>query len=1330
MKPLHVILLAMILSLSSCNRTLLVPDSPQDGAELLQDAQSPVIQQFCQDGAGSMWMRIAQQRGLLRMDGQTAIHYTNFPDNPSSLSANMVNDIVCDRDGELWVATQKGVDRFDRETESFVHYVLDDNIAYTLRFLKDPKGDLYAQSRRALLHYNPDNKVFERVIEIPTLTRREPIPVFDSQGRLWMRTDESILRYDKDFHVDLDIPWEGALSGFVSDGANSLLLLDGTALRAIDLTTASVGSLPPALKELEGIPVRSVSVIGDRFLLFTVYNGRTLYDKVSRTLYTSFSESSPYTRILEIPEGRYFYPDSNGGLWYAFADGGYNIIRVAADSENADSELSLFLKDHPWRSSAGNGRFIWVLLNDNSLLTYNIGTKHIAGIVPLSELTGSGQVFLQIQAGRDGRLLLNGSGRTGGQTVTLTVNADGTPSLECIYSSEAALVASFDDEGGLWGAGMGSTLYYASKPEQGSNTAAFRPVDGIGPINPVSYANYVLPLRNGNILICFTDNNPQILDPRTGKVTPVPISPVDIQIYYNAVLEDSREILWFGTTDNGLLRYDRNDGSIERMDFAGDLGVGNIREDGAGNLFFLIGDRQLFRWSPVEDHPELLWNEQTGFPKVKRIFILPDNTLCLYESGRMRTFKPGDNDNAQEISGPVTITLASGRKPLARFTAGPDDAGKPIRCRIPYRHDNLNMYLSVSDGSLTPVYDYMFGINTRKGQLMESVNNSAINLYGLSGGRNVIQFKIRRTDYPAESPLYTVVLTVLRPWYFWAVQALALAAVAVMAFLLSRLQRKRREADKARQERELQEQVNMRNLDFFANISHEFRAPLTLINAAVSTLGDEDEPKEDRLHTLGIVRRNVGRMLKLVTQMLDFNKLDHDMLKLNVALSNVPDIIRRSWEIFEIGAGQKNVDFRLTGCDRDRLGFIDADKLEKIIYNLCSNALKFTPPGGRIDVDCSWEDNKLTVSVADTGIGLEEDRLDSIFERFSQTEPARKAGGTGIGLYFTKALVEMHHGHISAENRYADGDRDHTLGSVFRFSIPLSEDAYTAEEKEAPDDLAIPVDSTSTKAGTIVEHETEEPNKDLPTLLLIDDDYELVYYMKSLFSSRYNVYFRFDAMSGYNQVKEVNPDVIVCDMMMMDVDGLQFCKMVKENIEMCHIPVIMLTARSSVEDQVNSLNVGADAYVIKPFNPDYLQALVKSMVDNRNRMRQILTSSITTSSEVAEKLNIKDKQFMDKVYGNLESSLAEGEIDIDSFASRIGVSRSKFFYKIKALTGQTPGEFFTTYKLNRAAQLIVEGKYKIATVAAMVGFSSPSHFSAVFKKQFGVLPSQYEGSKQ
>lgn len=194
---------------------------------------------------------------------------------------------------------------------------------------------------------------------------------------------------------------------------------------------------------------------------------------------------------------------------------------------------------------------------------------------------------------------------------------------------------------------------------------------------------------------------------------------------------------------------------------------------------------------------------------------------------------------------------------------------------------------------------------------------------------------------------------------------------------------------------------------------------------------------------------------------------------------------------------------------------------------------------------------------------------------------------------------------------------------------------------------------------------------------------------------------------------------------MVEVDGLQLCRMVKENLSMSHIPFVMLTAKSTMRDQIDSLGAGADAYVVKPFEPEYLMALIKSMIDNRSRVRKMLSTSLSVPSSSKEVLSGQDKSFMDKLYAIMKESLRNGELDIDSVAEKLGVSRSKFYYKVKALTGQTPNEFFTTYKLNYGAELLKKGKYKISAIADMLGFSSPSHFAAQFKKQFGVLPSQY-----
>lgn len=1317
MKNPFIVLSGCLTLACACGGGTLVPDRPVEGAEIVSGVESSTITEFREDAEGSIWMNVSQN-GLLRFDGRTFIHYTASSD-PRSLSANMVNNILTDREGRLWAATQKGVDMFDREKGAFVHFDIEDANTYVVRLVMDPRGDLYAMTRQALLKFNPATGRFEYKMDAPLLGRRDPSPLFDARGNLWILADEEVLRYDADYQVISTLPLRPARNRIVSDGDNCLLFVEDERLKALDTGSGRFCVLPPALRSLSGREVSSVYDF-DGLLLLRAAEGNFVYEKASKMLYDAAADS-PYRRLLETEDGRGFFYDSRGNLWFA-REGSYEVIRGGEDQETRHAALSSFLKDHPWRSRATDGRFLWLILQDNSLLTYDLGRRHISGITDLRPFTGGTNAH-QVLCSADGRLLLNGSGRSTASVWTLTVDENGLPEPECTYTADTGIMATFDEEGGIWAAGVGTRFYHGDRGEPGS-TVQLEPVPEIVPFSELSYACHVRTLRDGSILVGFTDNDPLVLDPRTRTVRFLNLEREHSQIFYFTMLEDSVGDLWIGSTDNGLFHHARKEGRTVHVTGVG-TGIGDVQEDRSGRILILSDDKYLYAWnrrSASSVYP--LWKDISGFPLSKHLLVLPGEGIELYSEGHVLRFDDSEMPD-RELDGRINVTLASGNRELATFSTAAADAAGRIRLRINSIPANLNMHVSVTGGEVDRTYNYLYGINDPRGGMHEAAGNPEIALYGLSTGRNRIRFQVRRADTLAASPMYTVILSVKHLWYEWVILFASILLPALVCCLFWTVRRRKREAREARKERELQEEINLRNIDFFANISHEFRAPLTVINGAVSSLRDEAGSPEGADRKIGIIGRNVGRMLKLVTQMLDFNKLDHGMLRLNVGFVNVPMIIRRSFEIFEIGAAQKGIDFRLTGCDEKHFGFVDADKLEKIIYNLCSNALKFTPQGGRIDVDCTWAGEMLEVTVSDTGIGLQEDKIDTIFERFSQIEPARKSGGTGIGLYFTKALVELHHGVISAENRYGGENRQVRQGARFRFCLPLAESAYSAQEKEVSADLHISADRLVAREESLFVPEVAR-SEGKPTLLLIDDDYELVYYMRTLFSADYNVYFRFDALGGYEQVQEVNPDVIICDMMMLDVDGLQFCRMVKENPDLCHIPVIMLTARSSVDDQIRSLNAGADAYVIKPFDPAYLATLVRSMIDKRNRVREMLSSVTSVPEDGAEKINIKDKLFMDKVYEILESCLAEGDIDIDSFVNRLGISRSKFFYKIKALTGQTPGEFFTTYRLNRAARLIAEDRYKISAVAAMVGFSSPSHFSMVFKKQFGVLPSQYQ----
>ena len=415
--------------------------------------------------------------------------------------------------------------------------------------------------------------------------------------------------------------------------------------------------------------------------------------------------------------------------------------------------------------------------------------------------------------------------------------------------------------------------------------------------------------------------------------------------------------------------------------------------------------------------------------------------------------------------------------------------------------------------------------------------------------------------------------------------------------------------------------------------------------------------------------------------------------------------------------------------------WVDEDKLDKIISNLLSNALKFTPSGeGFISIDIAQipareaaalfprlnagaESPYLMVRVFNSGSCIPEDKLDYIFERYTQLEEGARLGGTGVGLYYTSQLVRIHHGAIKAENCKDPACPDEK-GVAFSFVLPVDESIYSPEERQESGNLAR---YSWLENAPHPELPGNDGNSGRPVILVIDDDYEVTYYLKSLLSPYYKVLVEQDGTTGYKAIGTTNPDLILCDVLMPGIDGIRLCQMVKNNLSICHIPLILLTAKYTVEDQILGLDSRANAYVVKPFAPDYLLAVIKSQLQNRELMRQKLTHN-TASEAVTESIeNELDAKFIKSLYQLMEASLDKPDMNITDMCKALGVSRSQLFYKVKA-----PHTFFNHYKLNLAAQWIREGKYKIAAIAEDLGFSSASHFTALFKKEFGCLPSEYK----
>ncbi|MBQ3314236.1 MAG: response regulator, partial [Prevotella sp.] len=380
-------------------------------------------------------------------------------------------------------------------------------------------------------------------------------------------------------------------------------------------------------------------------------------------------------------------------------------------------------------------------------------------------------------------------------------------------------------------------------------------------------------------------------------------------------------------------------------------------------------------------------------------------------------------------------------------------------------------------------------------------------------------------------------------------------------------------------------------------------------------------------------------------------------------------------------------------------------------------------------------DDKVKISIADTGKGIPEEQLENVFKRFYQLDNQTKAivnWGTGIGLYYSRRLAELHHGSLTA------GNRTEGTGAVFTLVYPMSGQAYTEEERRplegdgVADFRIVDISAVGADLKSAPNNSgTSNPLKDddnRPTILVVDDDTEIINYMRVLFSQDYRLITCLDAETALEEMRAEEPNIVLSDVAMPGKDGYQLCQEIKQDIQLSHIPVILVTAKITAENQVEGLNVGADAYVTKPFEPAVLSALIQSQLKNRDRVRKLLAKATTTEDEgVDNALSEQDKHFMEELYKLMEEELSNSELDVTRITKMLYISRTKLYYKIKGLTGETPSSFFRTYKLNRAAELLKGGRHTVAEISDLTGFSTQSHFSVVFKKQFGVTPTEYKG---
>jgi signal transduction histidine kinase/DNA-binding response OmpR family regulator/ligand-binding sensor domain-containing protein len=573
----------------------------------------------------------------------------------------------------------------------------------------------------------------------------------------------------------------------------------------------------------------------------------------------------------------------------------------------------------------------------------------------------------------------------------------------------------------------------------------------------------------------------------------------------------------------------------------------------------------------------------------------------------------------------------------------------------------------------------------------------------------------------------TLQIIVLPPWWrtWWAhtiyfILALLLIYFAVKAvFFYIRM----------RNEVYIEQRVSELKIRFFTNISHELRTPLTLIMGPIQELKQKYTLNEKGQQYLTMIEKSANQMLHLVNQILDFRKIQNGKMILNVSPVNLNTLVESFQKEFMVISEENEISFSFQLADEDIMVWIDKEKIETVIRNVLSNAFKFTRAGGNIFVSTALSEDKkrCLIKIEDTGIGIQANKLNEIFERFSQADHPKNAyyQGTGIGLALSKELINLHHGDILADSKPG-------VGSVFTIELRMGKDHFKPSEVNFyVDDNVGNATSTTEEVAEKQEEAAEElMNNHLPVLLVVEDNKDLCELLKLQLEDRYNVLTANNGAEGLKKINHYHPDIVVTDQMMPEMTGTEMLKCIREDFKISHIPVIILTAKGSEESKIKAINMGANAYITKPFNKDYLIARIEQLLSDRKVFREKIwhqeeISEDTESDNYENYLVKKDIQLLEKINTVIEENLQNSDFNIDAIAETLGLSRSAFFKKLKSLTGLAPVDLIKEIRLNKSIELLKNTDMTVSEIAFEVGFKEAGYYGKCFRKKYNQTPTEF-----
>lgn len=1287
----------------------------------------PSVFAITQDSLGRIWFGTAE--GISVYDGNTITSYKpSFKTNGiSSFEGSIVSNIVCSTNGDVFFQTSEALVKYNIRKRTFQSIQNKGNLP-----LYSQQGTIWVVIGRTLYRWDEDKEELVPQIEkLPTANTRAL--VIDNKGRKWFSYYGGIFYTDDDKHFNQIINKISMTSMFLSSNGDIWVGSSNDGLFRIQpngtiLTYNTSNSLSKGLHDNK---IRKITEDKYGNIWFGTFTGLYQYN-LQNDQFTSYTRENKSGSITDSSIHTVFV-DKSGILWIGSYFGGVNYASINQNSFNyyntSDHPNTL---SHPVvgcmaEDSQGN---IWICTEGGGLNMLNpkkgVITRFNSPEPPFFQPHTNLKSILYDPKSKLLYIGTYGRGLYTYNPFTNTFKAE----IEQNKISDLHIINAIAQNGDhlFLSAAKGIYIYSLKKKE----------------------AQLFYKTNKSSHILLDTDTclwvavNEQLckFDIKTGKQLSVyNLRKQGFTCTIRQVFESSQKEIYITTSQYGVMKLNRKtqlfepfpqtpsallnqycyriaETSEHNLIVTGDNGVAFISEKGVIQQVLSVGSPSL----PLD-----AFTSDCGL-KVDRegqIYIGGTNGLVIMKEKKENL---SINDQLYFTELYVHNNLIT-----------PDDPTGILSNELPFtqaiwlNHDQNKIEIQFS--STSPVNDSQ---NLYKYRLIGidktwyHTNQKSVSYTNLPPGKYTLE--VQRSNLYQTSPTARLKITIRSPWYTswwgWTLWTTILLSCTGLTYRTLYARKKLKSTIRKEQmEKQHIKELNEAKFKFFTSVSHEFRTPLTLIIGQLEIIQQENELTQVTRNRFGKVIHQCRLLNELVTELIEFRKYEQGHYMLHVSPYPINQYIAEICNSFQELASQRNIQIKMIPCKEELEVWFDGKQIKKVIYNLLSNAFKYTPKNGTVSITLTSDraTNQLHISITDNGVGIEEKDLPHIFERFYQADnemqDQKQFFRAGIGLALVKSIVEKHKGNIHVKSQPKQG-------SIFTLSLQLGKEhltnhphvRFTKEQDNTlpllPDILLPPNEKNDTEMELLIKQEK-------PIIVLIEDNTELLEVLVNIFTPLYTVKTAINGQEGLDIIRKVNPDLIVSDIMMPVMTGTELCNIIKNNIEFCHIPIILLTALNMPEQHLKGLLYGADDYICKPFRPQILLARCNNII----RSRKILYNQFAQKTEIDLSLlatNKLDKEFLDKVTVIIDENISNPEFNIDQLAQNMYMGRTSFYTKFKSLTGMSPRDFMIKHKLKQAMILLKQNReLSIKEISDTVGFSTPNYFCRLFKEQFNISPNQF-----